>query len=370
MNDIRDTICTILDHYSVHEKHNPIINLKNKLDKNYKNVILLILDGMGSEILKKNLSENDFLLRNLSESVNSVFPSTTTAAMTTYYSALPPVTHGWIAWSLFFKEYGSFVDIFNNFDSFTKLYIDTGEKRIADIYMPYESIFTKLKGKVETHFIMPEGVILQEGADNEIPVRELHDIAFHIAEICKNDKQNFIFAYHFEPDFTLHYNGCTSDKAKFLIKYINDLTEKLCGELNDSLVIITADHGHIDCNMVDLRNYPDICSCLIIPPTIDARVLSFYIKAHKKQEFEELFNKYFGEHHLLLNRDEFFEKNCLGIGEKHPRLEDFIGDYVAIGTGNTMIYYLSMKKNMNTYRSTHAGLTDDEMKVPLIMIEK
>ena len=115
---ILNTITSILKYYNVKTNHNSLNSLDNILNKQYKNVVLLILDGMGEHILN-NLSPNGFFANNKIDCVTSVYPSTTTAALTTYYSGKPPYETGWIAWSQYFKEYGRPIDMLSHRESLT-----------------------------------------------------------------------------------------------------------------------------------------------------------------------------------------------------------------------------------------------------------
>ena len=118
---ILGTITSILKYYNVETNHKSLGSLDNVLLKRkYKNVILFILDGMGEHILN-NISKNGYFNQNKLDVVTSVYPSTTTAALTTYYSGQPPYETGWIAWSQYFKEYGRALDMFSHNDSYLKM---------------------------------------------------------------------------------------------------------------------------------------------------------------------------------------------------------------------------------------------------------
>lgn len=89
-NSILNLISSILKYYNVDTKFNGINELNKELEKEYKNVVLIILDGLGDKILN-NISLNGFFIKNRKKKITSVYPSTTAAAMTTYYSGKPPI---------------------------------------------------------------------------------------------------------------------------------------------------------------------------------------------------------------------------------------------------------------------------------------
>ncbi|MFZ5353501.1 MAG: alkaline phosphatase family protein, partial [Bacillota bacterium] len=159
-NSILNTIAAVMKHYGVDTKYNENQKLMELLDKNYKNVVLMIFDGMGVDILESLLQKDDILRANITAEVTSVYPSTTTAAMTAYYSGLSPFEHGWLGWSLYFKEYGRCLDTFINRDSFSGEYLDM--PNAAYYLMPYETVFDKIekaaKGKTSCHIIQPKGI--------------------------------------------------------------------------------------------------------------------------------------------------------------------------------------------------------------------
>lgn len=89
-HSILNLINSILKKYNVKTKYNGLPILEEKLKKDYKNIVLIILDGMGNNLLN-SISENGFFNKNKVDKITSVCPSTTTAALTTYYSGKPPI---------------------------------------------------------------------------------------------------------------------------------------------------------------------------------------------------------------------------------------------------------------------------------------
>ena len=125
------TITSILKYYNVETKHKSSEKLDEILnEKKYKNVIFLILDGLGEHILNP-ISPDGYLKKHQIDLVTSVYPSTTTAALTTYYSGRPPLETGWIAWSQYFKEYGRALDMFSHNESYLR---EPLKKPLIDVY--------------------------------------------------------------------------------------------------------------------------------------------------------------------------------------------------------------------------------------------
>ena len=68
----------------------------NLLKKDYKNIVVLLLDGLGTCIMESNLKEDGFLRTHFIESISTVFPPTTVAATTSVMSGLQPIEHAWL----------------------------------------------------------------------------------------------------------------------------------------------------------------------------------------------------------------------------------------------------------------------------------
>ena len=76
-----------------------------------KNIVLLVLDGMGLDVLKTHAPDG-FLMKNCEARLSSVYPCTTTSVLTTFETGLTPIEHGWLDWSHYFKEIGNGSDTY------------------------------------------------------------------------------------------------------------------------------------------------------------------------------------------------------------------------------------------------------------------
>ena len=138
--------------------------------------------------------------------------------------------------------------------------------------------------------------------------------------------------------------------------------------------MISADHGHNDIQeKVSILDLPQIQECLIMPPSLESRMISFFVKEEKKNIFEKEFNKLFKEKYILYSKEEFLKSKLMGEGIQHKKIDDFIGNYVAIAISDSIIilenYFDRELKGKHEKKSTHCGLTKNEMQVPLIVFE-
>ena len=368
---ILNTITSILKYYHVETKHASLESLDKKLEKRYKNVVFIVLDGMGEHILNTT-SKSGFFSEHQIDCITSVYPSTTTAALTTYYSGKPPYETGWIAWSQYFKEYGRAIDMLSHKESYLKEDISKAKINVFQSVVNYIPIFEKIENaskNVKAYEIVP--TYSDKRSKRSIRADNVEEMIENIERLCELSGEKFIFAYSDNPDGLLHKYGTKSEEAKHFVIETENKIKTMCQNLGeDTIVIISADHGHKDIEKsYTLLDYPEILECLYMPISLESRVIGFWVKENRKEEFEKRFNEKFKDEFWLMTTDEFLNKNFLGLGEKHPKIEEFLGNYIALSISGSMIKietFLADGKPVK--KSTHCGLTKEEMEVPVIVI--
>lgn len=364
-------ISSIKNYYRTPYEYPTLPALDKELKKFYKNVVLIVLDGLGTDMLVRNLDKSDFLRENCVGNLTSVFPSATAAAMTSYYSGVSPNEHSWLGWSLYFKEFNRTIDVFPNVDTYSKTPVT--KTSAAEFVMPYETIYRDIKrsivGNVQPFTIAPKNVNISENGNYHKVADRFEKGCELIKRICESNQNTFTYFQWNNPDDTAHKYGCYADETKETITEINNQLEKLADSLTDTLIIVSADHGMIDIEEeIMLHQIPDIVECLVLPPYCESRAMSFYVKYDKRSDFEKAFTSRFAGDFILMNKRDVFTKEILGRGKTHPKTLDFVGDYMACAIGNKNLCYRTLNtkpKHMNP--ASHGGLTDQEMEIPLII---
>lgn len=324
------------------------------MDKEYKNVVVLLLDGMGKVIIEKHLKEDGPFRTHLEGIYNSVFLSTTVAATTSVMSGLQPCEHGWLGWECYYPPVDKNVVVFLNYIQGTE--IPAADYNLAWTYTPYENIMNKInKAGGKAYAVAP---FLDPECDS------IEKICDRIKGYCDEPGQKYIYAYWNQPDGLMHNLGTGAPEVHEALLNMEEQVSKLAEELDDTLLIVTADHGHLDNRTVVLQDYPAIMDCLVRLPAFEPRVLNFFVKEGKEKTFEEEFNKEFGEDFLLMPMKEAVDKKLFGPAKPRKEFESMLGNYLAIGISDLSIFFAE-----EPLAAMHGSVTEDEMLIPLIAFD-
>lgn len=361
-NSLLSLISSVLTHYGAQASHKTLPELDVLLSKKFKNLVVMLFDGMGTAIMEKHLPPDAFLCKHFQSTISSVFPPTTTAATITMATGLSPIEHGWLGWSLYFDELGANVSIFPNTLSGTGAE-SAADYHVAQRYIPCKNVYEKISeatdNNVGTYCVSPF---------SSFKSKSVQDICNTVEKLCTYDEPKYIYTYWHQPDFDMHDNGTTHGKITAGILEINNEVEALCGRLKETLVIVTADHGLVDTTWLFIPDYPDIAECLLRMPSIESRAMTFFVKEGMKEQFETSFKSHFNDYYILYSKEQVLEKELFGGGTTNPRSAGFIGDYLAVAFGNISIE-CSPSTNHEVLKAAHAGMTEDELNVPLIIID-
>ena len=86
-----------------------------------------------------------------------------------------------------------------------------------------------------------------------------------------------------------------------------------------------------------------------------------------EEQFVSEFNKYFRDYYILYKSDDFLKTNMLGDDEPHPRSKEFLGNYFAVAIDK---YSFKLANSKRVFKAQHAGLTKDEMLIPMILLKQ
>ena len=352
-------ISSICAHFGAPTAHTTLPGLDRLLATGrFRNVVLMLYDGLGIAALKAHLPADSFLRRHLARDISASYPSTTTAATTALESGLSPAEHGWLGWSVYFPELDRAVDLFPNTDSWT------GEKLpgtpVAQALMPYMPVYARINaaGQAKAAPVSPY---------SSPAYPDLTAIEAAIRTGCEEPGRHYFYGYWNEPDNTMHERGVLAPEVHRIILDLDRRAAAFAASLpRDTLLIITADHGLVDAENLYIEDHPALMEAMLRPPAVESRAAALYVKPEYRQRFPRLFEEAFGGRFLLMTGADAIAGGIFGPGVPHPRLTQTVGDYMAFALTPACLLW---KREPDPLIGVHAGLTADEMLVPLIIYE-
>ena len=204
--------CSIRKYFDLKYHHNTLSYIDEILEREKPtNVVLMLLDGMGSNIIDRALDKDSFFIKNRLKKITTVFPATTTAATTSIRTGLNPVEHGMMGWNTYIYP----------IDKTITLFMGT-EKESKEVSEEFNKIKDKLLTKSISEELNEVGKyksleLFPFPAGNAIVYNNLDEMMNIILAETSKEGKKFIYAYNDEPDHTMHEYGPDSKEARDLI---------------------------------------------------------------------------------------------------------------------------------------------------------
>ncbi|MDH5216530.1 MAG: alkaline phosphatase family protein [Gammaproteobacteria bacterium] len=356
-------------------KYAPASLLSPQELESYDNIVFLLIDGLGIHNLKQ-YGENSTIIKHLRGELTSVFPSTTSAAITTLATGLAPMQHANTGWFMYLRELGTVTAILPFVPRCGGEKFSARGIKVRDI-IDCQSIYQSLDRSsyiINRDFLVDSdfSLAVTEGAIRR-GYENLDGFYQSIVEsIHTSDEKKYIYAYWPDYDGLCHTYGVGHEKTAKHFQQIDSGFSSLLDTLkgSNSIVILTADHGLIDTSqdkVVYLEDYPAIKDCLRLPLCGEPRACFCYLKSGFDSTFVSLVKEQL--HHIcdLMSVSELIEQNYFGLGESHPELANRIGDYVLIAKENYVIKDKLLGEKDFSQVGVHGGLSEKEMLVPLVV---
>ena len=365
--------------------------------RQYQHIALLLVDGLGYDWLYEHLAReaheepalrfwHQILSGAVISPLTSIAPSTTAAALSTFWTGRPPATHGVLGYEVWLKELGILSNMILHSPA-------PARGAVGSIYPagfdPETFISVDLIGEhlqrhgVETRSFQHQSIVnsglstmLDQGAQR-LPYKTITDMWFHFEENLYANRRtpSYNWLYWGDHDGLAHRYGADHPRLRyqfeaFGLELLRAIQRMRQNHLKDTLLLITADHGHLVTARnpkYDLLRYADMMDLLAMYPSGDNRLPYFYAATGQEQALKECFYTHWTEEEFgMLPSRTALEAGLFGTGNLHPHAKDRIGDWLVLPKGTS---YLWWSDRPDPLHGRHGGLSRTEMLVPLIAIE-
>jgi predicted AlkP superfamily pyrophosphatase or phosphodiesterase len=348
--------------------HPPLNNYS--LEK-HQNIVLLIIDGLGDNYLRRRGAGSE-LARRRRGAITSVFPSTTASAITTTYTGATPLEHGLTGWYTYFGEAGyvaaplPFRTRGDNTPLAEKGFSPDRAFPTPSLFeaLPVRSIVVTHRDIVDSHYNLRHC----RGAER-VGFETLDEMVSLTEKAAKSGpERKFIYTYWPMYDALSHRYGSESAEAFAEFERIDaaygELMRRLAG--TGSLVLATADHGFIDVAPEEsLELPPSLATQLRFPLCGERRVAYCHVQSEKP--FLETAKDWFGERADVLPSADLLKEGWFGPGVPHARFAERIGDVALVMRGRYTVKDWIPGDSRHLHIGNHGGTSDDEMNIPLVM---
>ncbi|HEY8730593.1 MAG TPA: alkaline phosphatase family protein [Candidatus Limnocylindria bacterium] len=371
----------------------PLRGIEPALLEGVRSILVVLCDGLGSDQLQRLAKAGDtpFLARILERAARhdaaqlidatTIFPSTTAAAVTTMQTARTPQEHGNIAYFLWLEEFatvaqmlrwgpaaqrrGSFFDD-RTIDPRTYAKVPSIHKAIRDhggrSYVVEPEIFrneamTRMHAAEATYmgYLLPSTM--------GVRVRQLLDGR------AEDDSPLYIYAYWAGVDTVAHWYGPRGPEHAAEAALLDRDLERALGDRDrgDTLVILTADHGHASVDparLVDLEADLELRALLRNPIAGEPRVV--FLHTDRAAEVKAYLEHAYPRTFFLIDRDEAIETGLFGRGD--PSLvRARVGEVIAMIGDDRGASVVRVDGQVVLHRGSHGGMTPDEMRIPVLL---
>jgi predicted AlkP superfamily pyrophosphatase or phosphodiesterase len=349
--------------------------------KGIEKIVLFVLDGFGYNRLLAHIEKfkrtfYDLVDRGTLHALTSTFPSTTSTALTSIFTALPPSEHGVIGFNMFVEPYGLIV---NTLDMRPVYGFGHGID-VADDFsnnaIPWSSALKDYGVKVKT---LTRRNVIGSGLSKVIHKHQdligyalASDMVSQCRKLLEHPEPMFICAYYGGVDTVEHTYGPYSEEATDEIRLLeNLLKESLSDRLptetkSKTLLIVTADHGVVKSLQTYMLNEPQISNYYLIPPTGDLRAAFFFPKYGQEEKLKEALERNI-QGFTIMPSKELIEKEAFGPVVKRDWLQTRVGTIAALSQSkNSIAYQYVVREHYQNIYGAHGGMTPEEMIVPLL----
>ena len=361
------------------------------LETGVKRVVLVLLDAVGFVRLRRQIESGQLsFLRRAAElgrfaPLTSIFPSTTTAALTSLHTGRAPAAHGMLAYILYLKQYAMLVEMIR-----LKPFYGQGDLTAwgfePENFVPVPGIgkFLAEQDVLAAHFIY--------GAFINSPLSRIFYRDYHTLSAIYSSADMFVQMRRFledhpaervllsgywgSVDTIAHMRGPTHSSWGAEVENLvwaleHHFWRPLPPALRDgTLLVLLADHGQVSVDYEQaliVREQPPLDDGLLLPPAGESRAAFLYPRAGRLAEVESFLRREFSENFATVRSAEALDAGLFGPPPWAEETAGRIGDLLLLARGSAVIEWERSEKGARIL-GRHGGLTAAEMLIPYLAV--
>ena len=353
-----------------------------------KRVVVILLDAMGWNLYEQ---ERPFFHQTLGEptvasKLTSIFPSTTVAALSSFWTGYAPAQHSFLGFRLFLPDLATVGQLINFTPAYGK-YNDTLVESGLDpkLFLQVPGFAQVLsQSNIPTYSLkerfLADTALSQmhgRGIAGELGAVSFAHMMVDLRQLLekKVGEKLYAFAYWSTIDsLSHHYNWQDCSVTAELHTLLDTVRRELFEQLSEAAregtaVFIAADHGQVVCpveEQIHLDEHPELARMLLMQPTGDTRAIYLYAKNGCQADIIHYVRENLAHAFVPIPSLEALSAGLFGPQPYAVAALERVGDVVLLARGGTALFNKLDGKRSSTYVGWHGSLEADEMYVPLL----
>jgi hypothetical protein len=333
-----------------------------------RRAVVVLVDGLGYDLLRQRSGHAPFLRRLLptARRVPCGFPSTTATSMGSFGTGLPPGVHGLVG----FQVLDPATDRLLN-----ELSWEEGPDPFR--WQPNDTIFQVAESAGVSVTRVGPGYFDGSGLTNAAlrggrfaAASSLPDRVDATVAALRASARSLVYLYWGELDKIGHVHGCESwqwgDELESIDRSLAALADRVP---DDTLVVVTADHGMVDVpfeDRLDLAYEPELMRG-VRHLAGEARSLQLHVEAGEQAPVEAVWRELVGDRSTILTREQAIDEGWFGQvrSEVVPRIGELI---VNMGPGFAVVHSGLMRPEVLRLLGLHGSTSEAELAVPVVVV--
>jgi hypothetical protein len=341
---------------------------------------LLLIDGLGWELLRENRRQAPFLAELLEKGspISSGFPSSTAVSIASIGTGKTPGEHGIVGYTMSVPGHDRAMNNLRWALHGSGPHVDLREEIVPEDLQPDSTSFQLAEAGGVNAFVVGPREHMSSGLTRAAlrgaqyrPIFSMGDLAAETVAALRGPGRNFVYSYHPDLDMTGHVRGVGSHAWKEELRLVDRLALAIAERLpKGSALFITGDHGMVDVppeGRVDFDREPSLQPGVRLLAG-EPRARHVHTLPGATAEVLAAWRERLGGSMWVLEREDAIARGWFG-----PTVRDGarsrIGDVIAAAHGPVGVVQPSVLSVEALLVGHHGSLTAAEQLVPLLVVE-
>jgi len=313
--------------------------------------------------------------------ITSVFPTTTTVALTSLGTGASPGQHGVVGHRVYLPHFGTVVELLR----MSPLGVHGSETLVGPDWSPslvsgVRTVFRRGVPGLAVSRARFEGTgftrMIYDGADY-VPFSTISDFALTLVDLLSRPNPSpLVYAYWDDLDLAEHSRGPDPRLVDLELERVGSILSFVARHLDRRTVaatqfVLTGDHGQVPLDaqrQLVVDQDPELLSLLSRPPSGDRRATYFSARSGNLGALRAALTDRLPPGGRLLEMPDSVDAGLFGPAPRHPELPDRVGDLLVLlpSPGGVNYTVPGGRARSHPMRGAHGGLEADELLIPLV----